>query len=245
MTWVILAALLAAAADAPASSTLTAPPTVAPAPSLAAALAHEAEGDDAAALAGVESLARTQPAWELPHLEAARLLLKTGGPASLERAKVHLDAVAAVAPENPRGHYLRGLLLEEQGLPFKAARAYETALSYRASYEEARFRLASVWVGLGDWLKAELHYRYLAHARPEWVQVRLQLALVLERQERVADAERELLAAREAQPGGAMVLRKLAEFYERTNRPQLAAKVRAQLAAPESRRMRALKPSKR
>ncbi len=232
MVWLILAGTMAGAMDASANTALT------------QALAREEAGDSAGALAAVESVINTAPSWELPRLEAARMMLKLGG--ELDRVEAHLDVASALAPENPRAHYLRGLLWEERGRPLLAAQAYETALLYRPSYEEARFRAAGIWLAQGDWLKAELHFRLLSKARPEWVQVRLLLAQVLEQQERPEDAERELLAARELQPQSPQVIRRLAELYERTGRPKLAQKLRATLEAPEPRRrMRALKPSRR
>lgn len=246
MMWVLVAALLTGASDAPAPPVLTAQAAPAAAPSpLADALALETAGNDAGALAALERLALGQPRWELPRLEAARLLLKAGSASELDRAQAHLDAAQKEAPENPRVYFLRGMLLEERGTTFDAIRAYEKAVGLRPSYDDARFRLAGLWARAGDFLKAEWHYRPLSKSKPEWVQVRLQLASVLEQQGRVPDAEKELLAARDAQPTNPGVLRTLAAFYERTGRPQLAAKVRAQLAAPEKRSMRALKPSKR
>ncbi|MFP2908661.1 tetratricopeptide repeat protein [Pyxidicoccus sp. 3LFB2] len=246
MKWLLMATLVAGATDAAEPSTLTATPVQAapPAPvSLPDALALEAAGDDAGALAAMEALVRSRPTWELPRLEAARLLLKMGG--ALEQAEAHLDAVTGVAPNNPRAWYLRGLLWEERGDRMQAVRAYEQAVQYRSSYEDARFRLGGLWASLGDWLKSELHYRYLARAKPEWVQVRLQLSEVLEKQERLLDAETELLAARSLQPTSPLVLRRLAEFYERTERPQLAQKVRKSMEPQQKRRMRELKPSRR
>ena len=120
------------------------------------------------------------------------------------------------------------------------------ALLYRPSYEEARFRVAGLWMAQGDWLKAEYHYRLLAKARPEWVQVRLLLAQVLERQERVPEAERELLEVRALQPENLLAARRLAELYERTGREKLAQKLRKSMEAPApKRRMRELQPSRR
>jgi tetratricopeptide (TPR) repeat protein len=232
MLWLLVAGALVAAMDAPAPGDLT------------AALAREAEGDSAGALEAVEAVVRAWPAQALPRVEAARLLLKLGQ--DLDRAETHLDVASAVAPENPRVHYLRGLLWEERGQPLRAARSYELAVMYRTSYEDARFRLAGLWASLGDWLKAELHYRYLSRQRPEWVQVRLQLARALEEQGRGEDAERELTALQSEQPGNALVIRQLAGLYERTGRPQLARKLRASLENPvPPKKMRPLRPSRR
>src|SRR5690606_13952713 len=99
MLWIILASAMAGAMDAPANTALT------------QALAREEAGDAAGAMAGVEAVMNSWPTWELPRIEAARLLLKLGG--ELDRAEAHLDVAAALAPENPRAHYLRGLLWEE------------------------------------------------------------------------------------------------------------------------------------
>ena len=222
----------------------TAPGTAGGASPLPAALELEAAGDDAGALAALEALSRAQPTWELPRIELARLLLKQGGQAG--RLQRELDVAGALAPTNPRVHYLQGLAWEEQGLPRAATRAFERALSYRADYEDARLRLGGLYLAQGDWLRAELHYRVLTRARPQWLQVRLQLAYVLEQQGRVEDAERELQALREAQPEHPLVLRRLAELYERSGRPQLAAPLRAQLERPSGQRpKRPLQPSRR
>jgi len=232
MLWLLVAGTLAAAMDAPAPGDLT------------AALAREASGDSAGALESVQAVVRAWPAQALPRLEAARLLLKQGG--NLDQVEAYLDVAAAVAPDNPRVHYLRGLLWEERGQPLRAAHAYELALFYRSSYEDARFRLAGLWASLGDWLKAELHYRFLARSHPEWVQVRLQLVRALEEQGRGADAEKELVQLQGEQPANALVLRRLADLYERTGRPQLAAKLRSSLDSPAApKKMRPLRPSRR
>lgn len=232
MTWVLLASvLLTGALDGPGPEALT------------EALAHEEAGDTAAALAGVEALVRASPTWALARLEATRLLLKSGG--SLQHAAAHLDAAGALAPDNPRVHYLRGQLCEERGEPSRAMEAYEVAVLYRPSYQDARFRLGGLALARGDWLKAELHFRLLSRARPDWTQVRLQLALALERQGRPADAEVELKTLHEDQPANALVTRRLAEFYERTGRPQLALKLRKGLEEPPKRKLRELKPSRR
>lgn len=232
MLWLLVAGTLAAATDAPPTGGLT------------TALEREAAGDSAGALQALEDVVRVWPAEALPRLEVARLLLKSGG--DLDRAETYLDVAAAVAPDNPRVHYLRGLLWEERGQPLRAAHSYELAVVYRTSYEDARFRLAGLWASLRDWLKAELHYRYLARLRPEWVQVRLQLVRTLEEQGRGEDAEQELLRLQGEQPDNPLVLRRLVELYERTGRPQLAQKLRARLESPAAqKKMRPLRPSRR
>jgi tetratricopeptide (TPR) repeat protein len=214
-----------------------------PASALGAALAQESAGDDAGALASLEALVRSRPTWELPRIEAARLMLKLGQEPA--RIQAQLDAAGALAPVNPRAHYLQGLLWEEQGRPRAAIQAFERALSYRAAFEDARVRLAALYLAQGDLLRAELNYALLARARPDWLQVRLQLAHVVEQQGRVEDAEHSLLALLQAQPEQPLVLRRLAELYERTGRPERAAPLRARLERSTSRPKRPLQPSRR
>lgn len=210
---------------------------------LTRALAREEAGDNAAALAGAEAAVRANPSWALARLELARLLLKTGG--SLEHAAAHLDAAAGLAPDNPRVHYLRGLVWEERGEPSLAQASYQTAVELRPSYEDPRLRLAGLSASRGDWARAELHYRFLSRTRPESVQVRTQLALALERQGRLEEAEEELVALYALQPGNALVARRLADLYERTERPRLAEKVRKEMGQPPRRKLRELKRSRR
>lgn len=232
MVWLLVAGTLAAVMDAPGQGDLT------------AALAREQAGDSEGALEALQVLVRAAPTDVLPRLESARLRLKLGG--DVARVEEDLGVAAAADPSNPHLHYLRGLVWEERGKPFRAVHDYEQALAVRPDYEDARFRVAGLCASLGDWIKAELHYRFLSRARPEWVQVRLQLIQALEHQGRGADAERELVRLREEQPGNVLVLRRLAELYERTGRKREAARVRALLQPPAPpKKMRPLRPSKR
>jgi tetratricopeptide (TPR) repeat protein len=208
------------------------------------ALTLEQAGDDKAALARVEGLIRERPDWELARLEAARLRLKTG--TELDLAQLHLEAARALAPENPRGHFLWGLLMEERGLHADAARALELAVLYRADYDDARFRLAGIYFAQGEWAKAEEHYRMLAREHPESTPARLQLAAVLEKQGKLEDTEIELRKLLDSQPRSPVAGRQLAEFYDRTGRPKLAAKVRKAIdKPPKKKKMRDLRKSKR
>ena len=231
MLWLPVALLLVAAMDAPPPGGLT------------EALAREERGDDAGALQALQAIIQASPSAPLPRLEAARLRLKGGGE-DLDAVERDLDVAAAAAPHNPQLHYLRGLLWEERGKPLHAVHAYEEALQSRPSYEDARFRLAGLCASIGDWLKAELHYRHLATAHPEWVQVRLQLAQAFEHQGRVPETEALLVRLRGERPQDVVVLRALAGFYERTGRAKEAAKLRALLQPPEPKK-RSLKPSRR
>jgi tetratricopeptide (TPR) repeat protein len=212
-----------------------------PAGALREALALEA-ADPSRALLAIDALVRAQPEWVLPRIEAARLRLKAGE--DLDRAEADLEAARSFAPENPRAQFLFGLLMEERGRRPQACQALELAVLYRRDYDEARFRLAGLYFAQGDFLKAELHYRAISKGHPNETVARLQLAAALEKQLRLADAEAELKKLVGAQAPSPLVARRLADFYDRTGRPKLAAQARrlAQAPAPKA-KMRELKPS--
>jgi tetratricopeptide (TPR) repeat protein len=207
--------------------------------------ALEREGRDADALAAVDALVRRLPGSELPRLESVRLRMKLAR--ELERAAFDADVARSLAPENPRAHFLFGLVSEERGEEEEAVRAYEMALILRPSYEEPRFRLAGIYFARGDWALAEEHYRELAGEDPEPSSARLQWIAALERQGREAAAEQELIRIRRADPGSTAVARRLVALYERTGRPGLAQKILAELETPgaNEKKMRPLRRSRR
>jgi len=217
--------------------------SAAPAADLPAALAREADGDLPGSLVALEQVVALRPGWELARIELARVLMRSGG--SLERAALHLETANALAPENPRAHFLRGAVLEELGRRDEAARAYETSLAYRASYADPHRRLAALALGREDWRAAERHARALTELLPDDLQARFQLAEAFEGQSRTAEAERELLRLHQQQPGSATVARRLAAFYERTGRAAQAARVLDRLRAPVPRQMRPLPASRK
>lgn len=206
------------------------------------ALGLERAGDDAAALKELVQLEREQPQWEIARLEAARLRLKGGQ--ELDQAQLDLEVARSIAPENPRGHYLWALLLEERGQRAEAIASLELAVRFREDYDEARLHLAGLYFTSEAWVAAELHYRRLARAHPAEPHARLQLAAALEHQGKIPEAEKELKALFQEKPRAALVGRRLIELYERTGRAAAAAKVRASVEAPE-RKLRPLKKSSR
>jgi tetratricopeptide (TPR) repeat protein len=208
-----------------------------------AALALEDKGNDAAALALLDQDIRADPQAALARIEAARIRMKGGR--ELDRVQLDLQTARAIAPDNPRADYLYGELMQEQGNLPEAARSFERAVAIRADYPEARERLASIYFDQRDWAKAEAAYRAVASRRPERTPDRLQLALVLEKEGRLVDAEVELKRLVSDQPGSMVVARRLAEFYDRTGQPKLAAKVRKTMDPGDPRRMRSLKRSGR
>ncbi len=208
------------------------------------ALSLERAGNDDRALSALDALVRAEPAMVLARLEAGRIRLKLGR--ELDQAELDLDAARTLAPENPRAQYLWGLLQEERGNAEEALRAYGNAVTFRPSFEDARFRLAGMHFARGEWAAAEEHYRALAELRPDWTQVRLQLVSTLEQQGKMAEAERELVRIRREQPGSKLAVRRLADLYERTNRPEEARRLRAELEEDAGqRKMRPLRKSRR
>jgi tetratricopeptide (TPR) repeat protein len=207
------------------------------------ALALERAGRDADALGALDALALRSPAWELPRIEAARLRMKLGR--ELDRAAADLQLALSLAPGNPRAHYLFGVAAEGRGDEEAAMRGYDAALSLRPSYEEARFRLAGIHFARGEWALAEHHYRELAQGSSASSQARLQWIATLEKQGRDDAAEAELVRMREADPRSMLVAHRLAALYERTGRMDLARKIATQADAPERKKMRPLRKSRR
>jgi tetratricopeptide (TPR) repeat protein len=207
------------------------------------ALTLEDKGNDAQALAILDQYAATDPQAALARIEASRIRMKSGQ--DLDRVQADLVAARNVAPDNPRADYLFGELMQERGNLVEAARSFERAVAIRIDYPEAHERLGAIYFDQGDWPKAEASYRAVASRRPERTPDRLQLALVLEKEGRLNDAETELKRLHTDQPGSLLVARRLAEFYDRTNKPKLAAKIRQSMDPGDQRKLRTLKRSPR
>ena len=141
--------------------------------------AREAAGDDGGALAVAESWAATEPGSPYGHLEAARLGLKLGR--SLETVDWHLRWAYALAPDNPRGLHLWGLLEEERGDLEGARGAQRKALALRSDYLDAHRKLAALAERASDWAEAEKELKYLIRAGDGDTGLKLQLARVQER----------------------------------------------------------------
>ncbi len=208
---------------------------------LQAALALEPT-DEPGCLAALDALVKSSPAWELPRLEDARLRLKRGE--GLELAEAHLEAARSFAPENPRGHFLWGMLMEERGQPARALAAYQVALAIRPTYDEAKFRAAGLSFALGDFKGALEGYKSYAAAHPEAVGARLQLAAAAEKGGTPKIAEQELKKLFDAPASRLIAGRRLAEFYDRAGNHGAAAKVR-QAFEPPTRKLRELPHSGR
>ncbi|HTS83296.1 MAG TPA: tetratricopeptide repeat protein [Myxococcaceae bacterium] len=204
--------------------------------------AHENGGDDAGALAWAEYWAQTEPRSPYGHLEAARLGLKLGK--SLETVDWHLRWAYALAPDNPRGLHLWGLLEEERGDVEGARGAQRKAIALRADYLDAHRRLAALAQRASDWPEAERELQYLIRAGDGDTGLKLQLASVQEKSGQGAQAERTLTELHKAQPKNTVVTRALADFYARTGRQKQATALLKTLE-PQKKAMRSLSASRR
>lgn len=206
------------------------------------ALALEEQGDAAGAGRALERLVAAAPSWDLARIEAGRFWLGQGD--SLDRAQFHLDAALSLAPENPRAHYLWGLLMNERQRGEEAVRALEIALYLREDYDDARFRLAGLYQARGAYEDAARCWRRYLSKHPGAFGPQLQLAAALEGMGHPKDAETELKKLYQDPKTKELGGRKLAEFYDRQGRAAEAAKVRKE-ALPKGRKLRDLLPSKR
>ncbi len=198
--------------------------------------------DEAAGLAALDALVIAYPDWILSRLEDARLRLKRGE--GLDLAEANLEAARSFNPENARGHFLWGMLMEERHNRPAAINAYEVALTLRPDYDEARFRIAGLQWAQNDFKAAFDSYRLYAKAHPEAVGARLQLALAAERSGALKEAEKELRKLFDAPASRGLAGRKLAEFYDRTGRAAQAARIRSTIEPP-NRKLRELQRSGR
>lgn len=208
---------------------------------LEAISAREAAGDDGGALAVAESWASVEPGSPYGHLEAARLGLKLGR--SLETVDWHLRWAYALAPDNPRGLHLWGLLEEERGDLEGARGAQRKAIVLRSDYLDAHRRLAALAERAGDWAEAEKELKYLIRAGDGDTGLKVQLARVQERAGRPDVAEATLADLHRAEPKNVVVTRALADLYARTGRPQQSAALMKSLE-PHKRAMRSLNASR-
>lgn len=221
---------------------VTAAPTSSDAPArLTRALAAETGGNESQALEQLAALVKAEPAWELPRLEAGRLLLKRGE--RLDEAEGWLDGARSLAPENARAHFLWAQLMEERGQLEKARHSLEVALVLRSDYDEARFRLAGLLAALGDFAGAAGLYREHLKAHPGLLGVKLQLATVLEKAGDLKAAEAELKSLLHG-PQKDAATRRLIDFYNRHGRVK-EAKHLAAASDSNPRNLRPLKPSAR
>jgi tetratricopeptide (TPR) repeat protein len=206
------------------------------------ALVLERAGNDPAALAWLDAKSRSDPSWALPRIEAGRIRLKSAQ--DLDRAELDLEAAMSLAPENPRVHYLLGLLMQERGVVPSARRFFEQALALRPEYEEANDRLGAIYFAAREYAAAEQCYRRWLKAQPDALGASYQLAATLDSEGKRSEAVAELQGVMARSPNP-IAARRLADLYERNGQADAARRLRAAWDAPPRRSLRTLKKSRR
>jgi predicted Zn-dependent protease len=242
----VLVLLAACASSAPASRPLdlAAPPPArlerAAASAVADARASRSAGDPAAAAATLEEALATGASDDL-RLELADLLVADGR--ELGRAAALLAEVRD-RERDVRFDLVSARLAELSGDDGAAAAAYARALLVEDD-PDVRLRRALALDRLGLSAEARAELEAVRAARPGDVLARTQLAERYEADGRLADAERELVAAAEAAPDRAGTWKRLARFYARVRKPRAARDAEARARAIEGRDDRALRPLQR
>lgn len=208
---------------------------------LAEAQTLEQGGDDAGAIALLQTAVTADPRWAMGRVELGRLQLKQG---ASDSALVHLDIARSLAPENPRAHYLFALAADEAGQRNESRRALEVALTLREGYADAQVRLASVLSAGGDHRGAANALRPYVTTHPEANGARLQLAEALERSGDAAGAEKELRALLHVAALKVLAARRLLALLDSQGRTTEAERVRHAIDPPR-RQLRELKPSRK
>lgn len=213
-----------------------------------AGVAAEAKGDGATAIVLLDRAQQTLPAWALPKLELAEVLLKEGG--APDRALGLLDAAALLEPQNPRLSHLRGLAWMEKGNAAGAEAAERTALTLRPEFPEAEGTLAQALWDQHKSDEALAHWHLLVEKQPLDTARRALFVDRLLDSGRSVDAEKELRLLAAEQPRNPVWHRRLARalaaegLAAEAQAEQTRAAVLAGLAPPR-RKLRRLPDSRR
>ena len=127
-------------------------------------------------------------------------------------ARTELERAAADAPELPQAQYSLGVLLQEEGRYREAAERFAAALRGRASYAEARLRLAYSLRRSGDTEGALAQYQQASRMSPDLVEAAFGHAMTLVVLHRWSAARARLEQALEAYPDDAGVAHALARL---------------------------------
>lgn len=145
---------------------------------------------------------------ELRHRLGTALYLR----GDIPTARVELERAAADAPELPQAQYSLGVLLQEEGRYREAAERFAAALRGRASYAEARLRLAYSLRRSGDPEGALAQYRQASQMNPDLVEAAFGHAMTLVVLHHWSAARARLEQALEAYPNDAGVAHALARL---------------------------------
>ncbi len=229
--------LVVALSAAPAPAAAAGPD---PLHALRAGVAAREAGDWGTALQDFQAAVKASPGWGLANLELAFAILRTGG--SLDAVAHHLDLARKADPDNPRVHYLAGLLAEARHQPQAAAAAYQQAVARRPSLVAAQLRLGAVLLDLGRPAEAIPHLEAAAHVGGRALAARANLADAYEKVGDLEKAEVELKTLVALFPHNAYQLTRLARFYQRHGRTREARRVLRRADAVSGRQKRHLRP---
>jgi len=212
---------------------------------MAVARAARASGDLRSARDWLAFAVESDPAWELPRVDLADLLLASDRGAGASNASVRLLEGAASTPsQNPRLYRLLGEARARLGQLSDAAAIWARGLALvdDPSLRLARAALLRELPGRLDEAIAEAER--VRAARPRDPAPRSLLAEAYEAAGRRAEAEAELRWLAETSPSSAAAFRRLARFYARTNEEARAAEAERAARAAErpARPLRTLKP---
>jgi predicted Zn-dependent protease len=213
-----------------------------------AGMAAEGKGDLQAAAGWFDRAQRTVPAWALPKLELAEVLLDEGG--APDRALSLLAAAQKLEPRNPRLFHLWGLALTEKGNAAGAEVSERTALSLRPDFPEAQAALAQALWAQGKRDEALGLWSDLCLRHPEDLSMRAMLVDRYLDSGRGVEAEKALRGLVTAQPKNPIWHRRLARTLEAEGLEAEAASERQRAAAlsggpTPKRKLRRLPDSKR
>lgn len=199
-----------------------------------------------AALAVLDTLLKTFPAYPPANLERAEILLELGRLSGMALADAKVAAEAF--PEEPRAALALSLAAAESGDLDLAIEALRRALAVQGKPDAALLRRrAGLLVRAGREEEAVRAWEALRDLEPGDPSPRVELAQLYEKVGRIASARKEHEAVLEALPTNAPLRRRYADFLERQGRLGKAKAMRAEadrIAGVSQRKLRALPPSK-
>lgn len=145
---------------------------------------------------------------ELRHRLGTALYLR----GDIGTARGELERAAAESPGLAQAQYSLGVLLQDEGRYREAAERFAAALRSRASYTEARLRLAYSLRRSGDPEGAVAEYRRVSRMNPDLVEAAFGEAMALVVLHRWGEARTRLERAAEAYPGDPGVTHALARL---------------------------------
>lgn len=177
------------------------------------ALHHEGRGEVEEAVAGYRRVLRADPDFAEAHGNLGVLLARQGAD---DEASAELTRALMSKPDS-RYHRALAEIVGQKKLYGLSAFHYEQALASFPDDIESRAGLATAYMGLGQYEKAEREYMTILRAKPEDMSTLLQLAVVY----RKADRSEKALAVLKEAAGKAVanrdVHRMLGEIYQERN----------------------------